>query len=321
MNEIEVNQEKLNEFNRTSDVAKAIGREALNNNPEAKVERYNTFLFDLSNKIKGNPDNILSTDFSGFYNSILEKYGKADSYQGTSCREEDSAGVAAMLLNIKKNKKLEGSISEDENLMIREFLYGPTYNSDRENLREFITTEGQEYNKKGDEFTLTNGDKPEYIFFSAEKVSHLKIFLTHEEKEAIKNNLPDYFKMKSDDFSKFITENNSDLSNIEKTLSSFKKERVFDRADKIRLVRDLRFGRLDMNELKNKVALQEKSLNKNIPAITKLVAPLLLADTPIYIKLTKELGDTADDKQRLLTYLTDTGIPENILESVKNLIF
>ena len=65
----------------------------------------------------------------------------------------------------------------------------------------------------------------------------------------------------------------------------------------------------------------EKSLNKNIPAITKLVAPLLLADTPIYIKLTKELGDTADDKQRLLTYLTDTGIPENILESVKNLIF
>ncbi len=228
--------------------------------------------------------------------------------------------ISCMTLNLKVFKQTEkhrdmtvfrGQNPDFENLNypsenqevwqgIKTILYGSEYNSDREVFRETVLL----YNDGS---------------FIEGALDHLERFLPQEEESAtlqqsieiyIARNRGEISKWVSIDIENFkeyliqligdcdgeISENNR-LTTLDAEAASIKfeylksvigKKVIFkDRAQKIRLIRDIRFGRVDVKVLKKEIIDRKKEITKH-PEIDRIFGPLLRGKWNEFKQLLKE---------------------------------
>ncbi len=294
-----------------------------------KVEKYNFFIHSLVkefNKMKKNSEfsQPFAEILSSIYKKLAQEKNSMEMYSLSEKKSEDSVYTSIVLLNRKKgikindglNKKL--SIEEKLDPSIREILYSPLYNTDREKLREKWISLGIEYNCQGDKPNTPIGVyNDHFIFFDPEKVNHLKIFLTKEEKENAKNSEEGkkIFPMKEKDFKEFLSDNYTeiDLENLEKLISSFStiKTKMADKPSKIRLIRDLRFGRITLESIKDEIEKKRAEIG-NSPILKKMTGPALKERTDAFVSLVRETESLNPNvrKLKLLDFIEKTGNSE-----------
>lgn len=247
------------------------------------IERYNKFIERLINEFYkmrklGEFSKRFGNIVSGIYKELSEKSA------------EDSAYISIVLLNRKEYISKLSNAEERLDRRLRKALYNPLYNASREKLRERWISLAAKYNRQGE--SLSGAQDDSFIVFNPEKLNHLKIYLTNKEKKLAEDiirlsherktdfnfylvdpiqgaeqltweRIQEILLMEEREFGEFIADSpNLRLKNFEKMLSSFSTSEfnIFGKSAKIRMLRDLRFGRVTIQSIRERAAAKRSEI-------------------------------------------------------------
>jgi hypothetical protein len=247
------------------------------------IERYNKFIERLINEFYKMKK---AGEFSKRFGKIV-----SDIYKELSERSmEDSAYISIALLNRKEYINKLSNIEERLDRRIRKALYNPLYNASREKLRERWISLAAKYNRQGESPSGAQDDS--FIFFNTEKLNHLKIYLTNKEKNLAEDiirlscgckidfnfyltdlsknteqftwkRIQEILLMEEWEFGEFIADSpNLRIKNLEKMLSSFSTSefKIADKSAKIRMLRDIRFGRTTLQSIRERAVAKRSEI-------------------------------------------------------------